>query len=40
MKSNYSEAYQRVEQQIAEERCVILDGGGATELQRLDLKDF
>ena len=35
-----SEAYQQIERKIAEDRCVILDGGGATELQRLGLKDF
>ena len=35
-----SEAYQRIERKITEDRCVILDGGGATELQRLGLKDF
>ncbi len=40
MKGNHSDAYRRIEQQIAEEQCLILDGGGATELQRMDLKDF
>ena len=29
------QAYRRIEQLIADERCVILDGGVATELQRL-----
>src|SRR5262245_57413698 len=30
-----SPAYRRIERLIADERCVILDGGIATELQRL-----
>ena len=33
--SRYSPAYRRIEEAIAAERCVILDGGIATELQRL-----
>ena len=40
MAGGLSEAYQRIERMIAGDRCVILDGGGATELQRLGLKDF
>ncbi len=33
--SRYSPAYRRIEEAFAAERCVILDGGIATELQRL-----
>lgn len=40
MAGGIADAYRRIERKIAEDRCVILDGGGATELQRLDLKDF
>ena len=40
MESNYSEAYQRIGRLITEDQCVILDGGGATELQRVGLPDF
>lgn len=35
-----SEAYQRIAQKIASDECVILDGGGATELQRVGPKHF
>src|SRR6266508_3030524 len=40
MESNYSAAYQRIGRLITEDQCVILDGGGATELQRVGLPDF
>lgn len=40
MKANHSTAYQQIMGRIAEEQPIILDGGGATELQRLGLKDF
>lgn len=40
MSANYSEAYRGIEQKIAADQCVILDGGNATELQRIGLKDF
>ena len=40
MKGNHSDAYRGIEQRIAADRPVILDGGGATELQRIGLKDF
>lgn len=40
MPNRYSDRYQRVQQLLADDRCVILDGGIATELQRLGLKDF
>ena len=35
-----TDAYQRVQRMIAAEDCVILDGGVATELQRVGLKNF
>lgn len=35
MPARMSTAYQRVQQLIAEDRCVILDGGVATELERV-----
>jgi S-methylmethionine-dependent homocysteine/selenocysteine methylase/SAM-dependent methyltransferase len=40
MADGHSKAYQQIMQKLAEDQPVILDGGGATELQRLDLKDF
>jgi S-methylmethionine-dependent homocysteine/selenocysteine methylase/SAM-dependent methyltransferase len=40
MPNSYSDPYQRIQQLIADDRCVILDGGIATELQRIGLKDF
>jgi S-methylmethionine-dependent homocysteine/selenocysteine methylase/SAM-dependent methyltransferase len=40
MPKRYSDPYQRIQQLIAHDRCVILDGGIATELQRIGLKDF
>lgn len=40
MAGGIPDAYERIEQKIAEDRPVILDGGGATELQRLGHKDF
>ncbi len=39
MANLYSQAYQRIQQMLAEEQCVILDGGMATELERVGLKD-
>ena len=33
--SHYAHVYRRIERLIAEDRCVVLDGGVATELQRL-----
>jgi S-methylmethionine-dependent homocysteine/selenocysteine methylase/tRNA1(Val) A37 N6-methylase TrmN6 len=35
-----SAAYQRIQQKIADEACVILDGGTATELERLGIQAF
>lgn len=35
-----SATYQRIEQRIAGEKCVILDGGTSTELERLGIKEF
>jgi S-methylmethionine-dependent homocysteine/selenocysteine methylase/SAM-dependent methyltransferase len=35
----FTKAYRRIQQSIAEDRCVILDGGVATELDRLGLGD-
>jgi S-methylmethionine-dependent homocysteine/selenocysteine methylase/SAM-dependent methyltransferase len=40
MAANHSEAYQRIEEEMAADRCIILDGGNATELQRIGVKDF
>lgn len=39
MSHRQSEAYQRIRQMIADDQCVILDGGVATELQRVGIKD-
>ncbi len=38
--SKHTDAYRRIEHLIADDRCVILDGGGATELERLEIKDY
>ncbi len=38
MTNQYSEAYQRIQHLLAEEQCVTLDGGMATELERVGLK--
>lgn len=35
-----TEAFDRVQRLIAEDRCVILDGGIATELQRVGVRDY
>ncbi len=35
----FTKAYRRIQQSIAEDRCVILDGGVATELDRMGLRD-
>src|SRR3954468_10625085 len=40
MTSRTSAAYQRVERLIAADRCVLLDGGVATELERVELPGF
>ena len=40
MPNSYSDPYQRIQQLIADHHCVILDGGIATELQQIGLKDF
>ena len=40
MPNQYSDAYRRIQRMIAEEECVILDGGGTTELERVGLKDY
>lgn len=40
MVRQYSEAYQRIQQALAVNRCVILDGGNATELQRVGVKEY
>lgn len=39
MSVHHSAAYQRLEQMFAEDRCVMLDGGIATELQRVGIKN-
>jgi len=39
MANLYTEAYQRIQNLIAEDQCVILDGGVATELERVGLKE-
>lgn len=36
----YSESYERIQQLLASDHCVILDGGMATELERAGLGDF
>lgn len=39
MSAQRSVAYQRIERMFAEDQCVMLDGGVATELQRVGIKD-
>lgn len=39
MSRRYSETYQRIQKMIADNECVVLDGGVATELQRVGMKD-
>ena len=39
MSAQRSAAYQRIERMFAEDQCVMLDGGVATELQRVGIKD-
>jgi S-methylmethionine-dependent homocysteine/selenocysteine methylase/tRNA1(Val) A37 N6-methylase TrmN6 len=40
MANRYNDAYQRIQQMISEDECVILDGGGTTELERIGLKEY
>ncbi len=40
MGTPYPDAYQRIQRRIADDQCVILDGGVATELERIGLKDY
>ena len=40
MANSYTDSYKRIERLIAADQCVILDGGVATELERLGLKEF
>lgn len=40
MPDQRSDAYQRVQHLIAGNQCVILDGGVATELERIGLRDY
>jgi len=40
MANFYTDAYQRIQHLIAEGHCVILDGGVATELERIGIKDY
>lgn len=40
MAVQHTEAYRRIQALIVEDRCVILDGGVATELERVGLKDY
>jgi S-methylmethionine-dependent homocysteine/selenocysteine methylase/SAM-dependent methyltransferase len=40
MSSGASTAYQRIQKKIAEESCVILDGGTSTELERMGISQF
>ena len=39
MENNHSQPYQHLRQKIRDDQCVVLDGGIATELQRVGLKD-
>ena len=39
MADSNCEAYQRIRQKFADDQCVIMDGGLATELERVGLKD-
>jgi S-methylmethionine-dependent homocysteine/selenocysteine methylase len=40
MASQHTKVYQRIQRLIADDECVILDGGVATELERIGLKDY
>lgn len=40
MEKHYSQAYERIRTMIARDQCVTLDGGNATELQRIGVKDY
>lgn len=40
MSERYAAAYQRIQALLSNNRCVILDGGTATELERMDLKGY
>ena len=40
MAKRYTEAYQQIQRMIAEDECVILDGGGTTELERIGLDEY
>ncbi len=40
MVNYYTDAYQRIQRLITEGQCVILDGGVATELERIGIKDY
>lgn len=40
MTTLYTDAYRRIQRLIAEGQCVILDGGVATELERIGVKDY
>ena len=40
MRNPPAEAYQRIKRLIEDDQCVILDGGVATELERVGLPDF
>lgn len=39
MTQPHSTAYDRIQQMLADDECVIMDGGNATELERVGLKD-
>ena len=40
MANRYTDAYQQIQRMIAEDECVILDGGGTTELERIGLDEY
>jgi len=40
MPTAYSQAYQKLQQKISDDSCIILDGGTATELQHIGLQDY
>lgn len=40
MAERYVAPYQRTQTLLSENRCVILDGGNATELERMELKGY
>lgn len=40
MEKHYSQAYERIRTMIAADQCVTLDGGNATELQRMGVKEY